>query len=130
MANNTPPKSTHDALPSAYLDYNKSMVRQGQGSPLVAGLLRGAATGGVGAILAGIAANALDAGDKETALAALGGFVAGSVPGYLSGRGAMESNNGKLLAMRRFGFDTPAEVALAKEHPQMAAALLAENYKL
>ena len=97
-------------LLDSYLEYNRSIVSQRKEDPTTKGLIRGAETGAIGAILAAILARIINDNPAIVAgSAGVGGLLAG-IPGFISGRDEAISNYSKLLALRREGVNTPLEM--------------------
>lgn len=117
-------------LPDPYPDYDKSLATQGRGDPQAAGVARGAGTGLLGAILTGLAARMATDDSKKVLMASLLGGAATSIPGYISGKRERESENSRLLALRRMGVDTPAEQEFASRFPSLAQRLTTEGVRL
>jgi len=124
------PNPSRRILPEAYPDYGKSVVTQGKGDPLAAGILRGLGYGSLGALLGG-GAGQLMGQDKETkiVMAILGGLLGGGL-GYHSGSKERESENTKLLSLRRLGIQTPGELAAANEYPTLARKITDEDIRI
>lgn len=97
-------------LEQAYPDYGRSLVSQRKQDPHTAGLVRGATTGTVGAVLAALLARMLTDKPSAVATSAMGGAALGGIPGYLSGKHEAESEYTKALALRRLGINNPAEM--------------------
>lgn len=117
-------------LPEPFPDYGKSIVTQGKGDPQTAGLIRGAGTGVLGAILGALGARTLDATPGDTALAAiLAGLLTGTA-GYQSGKRERESDNTRLLALRRLGIETPGEQEFSEEYPLLSTRVTTKGVKI
>lgn len=117
-------------LPDPYPDYNKAMVTQGRGDPVVSGLTRGASTGLMAAVLSGLAARMATDDRQKVLLASLIGGGLGTVPGYVSGKRERESENSRLLALRRMGIDTPGEKEFAERFPELADRLTTKGVRV
>ena len=117
-------------LPEAYPDYGKSIVTQGRGDPMAAGILRGLGYGTVGALLGGGAGHLMDQ-SKETKIimAILGGLLGGGL-GYRSGSKERESENSRLLSLRRLGIQTPGEYEAAQEYPTLARKITDQGVRI
>jgi hypothetical protein len=123
-------KKKKPLLPEPFPDYGKSIVTQGKGDPRTAGILRGAGTGALGAVLGALGARALDADAKDTALAAvLAGLLTGAV-GYKSGKRERESENTRLLALRRLGIETPGEQEFSEEFPLLSTRVTTKGVRV
>lgn len=118
------------AVPNPYPDYDKSIVTQGRGDPTVSGLVRGAGSGLLAAVLTGLAARMATDDKNKVMLASVLGGLAGSVPGFISGSRERESENSKLLSYRRLGIDTPAELELSKQHPGLLPSITREGTRV
>jgi hypothetical protein len=115
-----PPKRKKRVMPEAFPDYGKSLVSQGRGDPHAAGLLRGTGAGLASAVLAALASRMATEDSKKIMLASLLGGLAGGGAGYLSGKKERESENTRLLALRRLGIETPGEFDIASRYPLLA----------
>lgn len=106
------------------VDYGKSLVTQFRPNPRSAGL-RGAATGGaIGAALAAVLTRLVtDKPELVGAGTALGGG-AGAVIGGRVGREDAETEYTRMLALRRLGFNSPAELMAATRFPQTLERML------
>lgn len=112
-----PPPRHHKRLtPSAYPDYGKSMVNQLRGDPQIAGILRGLLYGTGGAAIGGGAAALADQPAPVTGLASILAGLATGAAGYQSGKHERESENSKLLFLRRLGIDNPGELDAMTEY--------------
>jgi len=102
-------------LPVSYPDYRKTLATQYRADPNIMGLINALKWGALGSV--GSAAIALLLSNAETRLrntllAAAAGLIPSAALGYYTGKHNQESINSKLLALRRFGIDTPAELEL------------------
>ena len=123
-------KRRKNLLPEPFPDYGKSIVTQGKGDPATAGLLRGTGTGLLGAVLGAMGARALDANAKQTAIASLlAGLLTGTA-GYHSGKKERQSENTRLLALRRLGVETPGEQEFAEDYPLLANRVTTKGVKV
>lgn len=109
--------------PEPYPDYGKSLVTQGKANPLFKGTLRGLGYGGIGALLGGGAARLMGADKQKAILASILAGAAGTGLGFLSGKGEAQSDNSKLLFLRRMGINNPGELDAATEYPTLARKL-------
>lgn len=113
-----------------YPDYGKSLVSQGKENPVFKGTLRGLGYGGIGSLLGAGAGRVMNLDkDKLVLLSVLGGLL-GSGLGYYSGKGEAESDNSKLLFLRRMGINSPGELAAASEFPTLARKLTDEGVNI
>lgn len=119
------------AVPEASPNYSGSLVRQLQVDPVRAALLRAALLGGLG-LSFGAGAGALASGGNAaaTGLTALLGAGGLGAAGYFSGHGDAETENSRLLALRRFGLDTPAEQEFISRYPLPGASLVDDRRRL
>lgn len=124
------PNPAKRVMPEAYPDYGKSLVTQGKGDPITAGVLRGLGYGGLGALIGGGAGHLMDQ-SKETKIlmAILGGLLGGGL-GFYSGKKERESDNSRLLSLRRLGIQTPGELAAASDYPTLARKLTDEGIRI
>jgi len=123
-------KRKKNLLPDPFPDYGKSIVTQGKGDPTTAGLLRGAGTGLMGAILGALGARSMDASKGQTAVTALlSGLLTGTA-GYQSGKRQRESDNTRLLALRRLGVETPGEQEFAEDYPLLSDKVTTKGVKI
>lgn len=124
VAKHKAPKRTSPKL-VAYPNYNKSLVTQRHKSPVGTGLSRGLQTGTVGAVLGAVIARMLS--NKPTTIAggALAGGALGAVPGFVSGKNEAESDNSRLLFLRRrMGINEPGELDALLQHPEVSASMI------
>jgi hypothetical protein len=123
-------KRRYRIIPEPYPDYGKSLVTQGKGSPFFGGAMRGLGYGGIGALLGGLGGKLANQ-DKNTQimLSVLGGLLGGGL-GYYSGKRETESDNSKLLFLRRLGINNPGELAAATEYPTLARKLTDEGVQI
>jgi len=127
---NAKKKPKKNLLPAAYPDYSKSLVSQGRGDPATSGALRGTGTGILGAILGALGARTLEADPTQTAIAALlAGLVTGTA-GYHSGKKEQESQNTRLLALRRLGIETPGEQEFSSDFPLLSTKVTNQGTKI
>jgi len=126
----TPPTRKKRLMPAAFPDYGKSRASQGRGDPHTAGLLRGAGSGLASAALGAVAAR-LATDDKSKVLLAsvLSGLLGGGA-GYVSGKGERESDNTKLLSLRRLGIETPGEFDIASRYPLLAQRITTKGERI
>ena len=112
-------KKARFAYSKAFPHYRRSLVNQYSESPTKAGLKRGLGTGALGAILGALIAK-LVGGTKRTTLggATVGGLLGGGA-GYISGKRQAQSDKSRLLALRRLGINTPAELELLMNNPKL-----------
>lgn len=122
--------ATLKPLPEAYPNYGHSIVTQMETNPLAAGVVRGAQTGLLGAVLGALIGSLVKGDIAHAGTGALLGGAAGAVPGYLSGKRESESDKTKLLALRRMGLQTPAELEFAQRFPNLVERLSSEGYRL
>ena len=116
--------------PEPYADYGKSLVSQQRSDPNVAGMT-GAATGGLlGAAAGGLVGRAITEDPKLVLLTALLGGLLGGGAGFYGGRGDRESQNTRLLALRRAGVDNPAELDIMTRTPLLSYRLTDKGYKV
>lgn len=118
-----PPRAKAEMV--AYPNYNKSLVTQRHKSPMQAGAGRAAETGLTGAVLGALIARMLSKKTKHVAGgAALGGLL-GAIPGYASGVNEAESDNSRLLFLRRrMGINEPGELEAMLQHPEISASMI------
>jgi hypothetical protein len=122
--------ATLKAVPEAFPDYGRSVVTQMETNPLTAGLARGAGSGVLGAVLGALIGMMVKNDPKFVGGGAALGGLAGAVPGFISGKRESESDKTKLLAMRRMGLQTPAELEFAERFPNLIQRLSGEGYRL
>jgi hypothetical protein len=123
-------KKKKPLLANPFPDFGKSIVTQGKGDPTTSGLLRGAGTGALGAVLGALGAKTMDASNKDTALAALlAGLLTGTA-GYSSGKREQESDNTRLLALRRLGIETPGEQEFSEEYPLLSTRVTTKGVRI
>jgi len=126
----TPPKYKPNLFPESSPDYSRSLVTQQKGSPTAAGAVRGVEAGALGAILSALIAKMVGASTPQTlAAAGVGGAAAGTL-GAVSGYRDRESKNTRLLALRRLGVQTPAELEFAHKYPSLVGRLTGEGFRL
>lgn len=125
-----PPRRKKRTQPAAYPDYGKSLVGQMETDPARAGLLRGAQTASLGAILGGLIGHMVRPDLKTTGIGAGAGALAGGIPGLISGVREAASEKSRLLALRRLGIDTPAELNIAQRFPDTLKQLIEEGNRL
>jgi len=113
-----------------YPDYGKSLVSQGKSSPVFGGTMRGLGYGGLGTLLGTGAGKVMDLDKNKTILlGVLGGLLGGGL-GYYSGKREAESDNSKLLFLRRLGINNPGELIAASEYPTLARKLTDEGVEI
>ena len=125
-----PPKRKKRTLPEPYPDYGKSLVSQEKGDPEVAGLIRGAGFGTAGAVLGALAARIVSNRKRDAVLGSILGGLAGAIPGYYSGKKEQESDNSKLLFLRRMGVDNPGELEAIENYPGLSRKLTTKGVKI
>lgn len=111
----------------AYPRYDRSLVSQRHKDPMTTGLIRGTETGITGAALGALIARVVSGRAKDVGIGAALGGVVGAIPGYISGNQEAESENSKLLFLRRrLGINEPGELETVLQNPRLAA-VLADN---
>ena len=120
------PKRKKRLLPEAYPDYGRSLVSQERSSPLMAGILRALKYGGIAGVTGATGSAVL--GDKENAArnALIGGILSSllvGIPAYSSGKKEQESENSRLLFLRRMGIDSPGEYEAMSKYPELTSIL-------
>lgn len=116
--------------PEPYPDYGKSLVTQGKANPVFQGSLRGLGYGGIGALLAGGGARLAGADNRKAIMASILGGLLGTGLGFYSGKGEAESDNTKLLFLRRMGINNPGELEAASAYPTLARKLTEEGVRV
>lgn len=111
----------------AYPRYDRSLVSQRHKDPMTTGIIRGTETGITGAALGALIARVVSGRAKDVGIGAALGGVAGSIPGFISGKQEAESENSKLLFLRRrLGINEPGELETVLQNPRLAT-VLADN---
>ena len=122
------PPPHHKPTLRAYPNYAKALITQRHKDPLKSGITRGAQTGLTGAVLGSLIARMVS--DRPAAVgagAALGG-VAGALPGYASGVHEANSDNSKMLFLRRrMGVNEPGELDALLQNPELLDELTQEQ---
>jgi len=114
------PRQKHRIFPEAYPDYSKSLVSQNKSSPTASAILESLGYGSLGTVLGAMAGRMSNQDNNRTAmLAVLGGLLGGST-GFYSGKKRQESENSRLLFLRRMGVDNPGELEAMSEYPGLA----------
>jgi len=126
----TPPKRTKRLLPEAFPDYGRSRASQGRGDPHTAGLIRGTGSGLASAALGALAARLATNDTSKVLLASVLSGLLGGGAGYVSGKGERESDNTKLLALRRLGIETPGEFDIASRYPLLAQRITTKGERI
>lgn len=117
-------------VPQAFPDYGRSLVSQRKSSPTMAGILRALGYGAGGAAIGAGAGKIGGLDNRETLLAGLlSGLITGAI-GFQSGRRDQESENTKLLFLRRLGIDSPGELEAMEDYPAMAYRITAKGEKI
>jgi hypothetical protein len=112
----------------AYPDYNKSLIMQRHRSPLRSGGERAAQTGLTGAVLGALIARIMSNKPQHVAGGALAGGALGAVPGFISGTREADSENSRLLFLRRrMGINEPGEFDALLQHPEVSAQLIQKS---
>ena len=117
-------------LPSAYPDYARSLVTQTRRDPLAAGLIRGAGTGTLGAVLGALIARLATRDPKKVGGGALAGGLLGAVPGFLSGKREALSDYSRLLFLRRLGIRRPGELEALIKYPETTEDITEEGVQI
>jgi len=120
-------KRRRPAFSAAYPSYSRSLVTQLTPKPTRSGVLRGAGTGALGAILGALAARLLTKDPRIVGGGAAAGGLLGAVPGYLSGKREAESEKSRLLFLRRLGISRPGELEALTRYPPAAGRALEED---
>jgi len=123
----SPPVSRKRVM-SAFPDYSKGIISQRWRDPETSARMTAAGSGLTGAALAMLVARLMDADAKATALGGVIGAVAGGVPGYLSGRREAESENSRMLFLRRrLGINEPGEFEALLRHPERPLGVITKS---
>lgn len=105
------------------IDYGKSLVSQMRKDPQSTGLstalTAGLTSGAGGALLARL----LTEDPSLVTLAALLTGAGGATLGYRAGKSSQESENSRLLALRRAGVNNPAELEMMTRYPSLTYEL-------
>lgn len=102
---------------SAFPDYSKGLVSQRWLDPKAHAKKTSLGTGALGAALGIALARVMGAKKPGMALGALVGAVSGGIPGYKAGLGEAESENGRMLFLRRrLGVSEPGEYDAMLQH--------------
>ena len=117
-------------LPSAYPDYARSLVTQNRRNPTVAGLMRGAGSGTMGAILGALVTRIATEDPKKVGIGAAAGGALAAVPGFLSGRNEALSDYSRLLFFRRLGVRRPGELEALMRYPETTEDITEEGVQI
>lgn len=123
-------KKKKRVLPSAYPDYAKSLVTQNRRDPMASGLMRGAGTGTLGAILGALVTRIATADPKKVGIGAGAGAALGAVPGFISGRNEALSDYSRLLFLRRLGVRRPGELEALIRYPETTEDITEEGVQI
>jgi hypothetical protein len=120
-------KKTMEAFP----DYSKSMISQRHRDPVASGLSTGFGSGVVGAALGIALARILGMKEKGMAVGGGVGALAGGIPGFISGKNEAESENSRMLFLRRrLGINDPGEYdALMRQSERPVATIQKSKYQ-
>lgn len=113
-----------EPMAEPHADYRQSLYRQQRGDPDTYGALYGAAGAATGGTLAALLAQAMGGSPAVVGGAALAGAAGGGYLGHQAGKGELEAQNSRLLALRRFGINTPGELELLYGQPLTTKKLL------
>ncbi len=114
----------------AYPRYDRSLVSQRRQHPVRSGMIRGAETGLTGAALGALIARVISDRPRDMAIGGLAGGLLGAVPGYMSGKQEAESENSRLLFLRRrLGINEPGELETALQNPTLTR-MMADNREM
>jgi hypothetical protein len=117
-------------LPAAFPDYAKSLVTQSRRDPTAAGLIRGAGSGALGAVLGALIARIASKDPKIVGGGAAAGGLLGAVPGYMSGRREALSDYSRLLFLRRLGVRRPGELEALVRYPETTEDIIEEGVQI
>jgi hypothetical protein len=117
-------------VPASFPDYGRSLVTQNQADPQMAGLLRALGYGTAGGVIGAGAGKLGGLDSKSTMLASIISALIAGVPGYYSGKHDQQSNNSKLLFLRRLGIDNPGELEAMEAYPNMVNRISAKGEKV
>jgi hypothetical protein len=109
--------------PEPYPDYGRSLVSQMRSEPETSGQLGAAGGGLLGAALGAAGTRAVSDDPKAVVLGSLLAALLGGAVGHYGGKKDRESQNTRLLALRRAGIDNPAELELLQNNPMLAYRL-------
>jgi hypothetical protein len=108
------------ARPEPATRYDRSLIGQRKKHPAVEGVRRGAYSGALGAALGALLARLASSNMKTVGIGATLGGGLGAGAGYISGRNDAESDNSRLLFLRRrLGINEPGEFEMVLQNPAL-----------
>jgi hypothetical protein len=124
-------KPKHDPLAGSFPAYDKSLLVQLSQDPQAAGRNRALGAGAISAIIAAlitrVAAGKYAKNPYVVGGAALGGGIAGAIPGYISGKREAESERSRLLFLRRLGVSRAGELETLMRYPELSGKVTREG---
>lgn len=115
---------------AAYPRYDRSLASQMKTDPVQAGVVRGAGTGAVGAILGAVIARIISNRPEVVGGGAVLGGLVGAIPGYRSGKHEALSDYSRLLYLRRLGITRPGELEAATKMPELTERVTQEGTEI
>ena len=128
-----PPRRKKRLIAEPFPDYGRSLVSQERGNPVVSGLIRALKYGLTSGAIAS-AGTAYASPDEDKArnalIAGIIGSLATGVPAYISGKKEQESNNSRLLFLRRLGIDSPGELEAMNKYSPLTGRLAERGHRI
>lgn len=113
------------ATPEPAMRYDRALISQRKQDPTTAGVRRATYSGAMGAAMGAVLMRAITNSKQRVGVGAALGGAAGAGLGYVSGKNDAESENSRLLFLRRrLGINEPGELEMLLQNPQLTEDMI------